>query len=93
MPGRALYECVLLSISNDFFVVLEYSLTIVLVFFTFIIPGSKDIIQVVQTVQSNLQKFHFMEPGSNLTFVLQEHRVHLRQDEKGHVIAFYKITQ
>ena len=37
-----------------FFVVLEYSLSTVLVFFTFIIPGRRDI---VQTVQSDLKSF------------------------------------
>ena len=59
-------------------------------FFTFIIPGSRDIVQVVQTVQIDLQKVHFTEPGSNLAFVPQKHRAQLFQDEKGHVIAFYK---
>ena len=34
-------------------------------FFTFIIPGSRDIVQVVQTVQIDLQKFRFTAPGSN----------------------------
>ena len=34
-------------------------------FFTFIIPRSRDIVQVVQTVQIDLQKFRFTAPGSN----------------------------
>ena len=54
-----------------FFVVLEYSLSIVLVFVTFIIAESRDIAQVVQTVQIDLQKFRFTEQGSNLVFVLK----------------------
>ena len=54
-----------------FFVVLEYSLSTVLVFFTFIISGNRNIVQVVQTVQIDLQKFRFPEPGSNLAFVLK----------------------
>ena len=33
-------------------------------FFTFIIPGSRDTVQVVQTVQSDIQKFRFTELGS-----------------------------
>ena len=53
------------------FVLLEYSLSTVLVFVTFIIPGSKDIEQVVQTVQIDLQKFRFSEQGLNLAFVLK----------------------
>ena len=40
-------------------------------FFTFIIPGSIDIVQVMQTVQIDLQKFRFTAPGSNLAFVLK----------------------
>ena len=40
-------------------------------FWTFIIPGSRDIVQVLQTVQIDLQKFCFTEPGSNLAFVLK----------------------
>ena len=50
---------------------LEYSLSIVLVFVTFIIAESRDIAQVVQTVQIDLQKFRFTEQGSNLAFVLK----------------------
>ena len=86
MPSRELYVCVLLSISDDFSLFLEYSLSIALVFFTFIIPGSRDTVQVVKTVQIDLQKFRFTEPGSNLAFVL-------KTSQKGHVIAFYKIAQ
>ena len=40
-------------------------------FFTFILPGSRDIVQVVQTVQIDLQKFRFTAPGLNLAFVLK----------------------
>ena len=40
-------------------------------FFTFIIPGNRDIVQVVQTVQIDLQKFRFAEPRSNFAFVLK----------------------
>ena len=40
-------------------------------FFTFIIPGSRDIVQVVQPVQIDLQKFRFTPPSSNLAFVLK----------------------
>ena len=36
---------------------------------TFIIPGWRDILQVVQIVQIDLQKFRFNAPGSNLAFV------------------------
>ena len=32
-------------------------------FFTFIIPGSRDIVQAVQTVQIDLQKFRFTAPS------------------------------
>ena len=32
-------------------------------FFTFIIPGSRDIVQAVQMVQIDLQKFRFTAPG------------------------------
>ena len=46
-----------------FCVVLEYSLSTVLFFATFIIAGSRDIAQVVQTVQIDLQKFRFTEQG------------------------------
>ena len=45
-----------------YFVLLEYSLSIEPVFF--ILPGKRDIVQVVQTVQIDLQKFRFTEPGS-----------------------------
>ena len=40
-------------------------------FFTFIISGSRNIDQVVQTVQIYLQKFRLTAPGSNLAFVLK----------------------
>ena len=76
-----------------FFVVLEYSLSILLVFSTFIIPGSRDIVQVVQTVHIDLQKFRFTEPGSTFAFVLKNIAHNLRKMQKGHGIAFYKITQ
>ena len=56
-----------------FFVVLENSLSTVLVFyFTFIIPGGRDIVQVVKTVQIDLQMFRFTEPVSNLESVLKQ---------------------
>ena len=60
-------------------------------FFTFIIPGSRDIVQVVQTVQIDLQKFRFTAPGSNLAFVLKNITHNFYKMQKGHVIAFYKI--
>ena len=47
------------------FVILEYNLSTVLVFVTFKIPGSRYIVQVVQTVEIDLQKFRFTEHGSN----------------------------
>ena len=43
-------------------------------FFTFIMPGSRDIAQVVQTVQTiqiDLQKFRFTELGLNMVFVIK----------------------
>ena len=55
------------------------------------IPGSRDIVQVVQTVQIDLQKFRFTEPGSNLAFVLKNIAHNFYKMQKGHVIAFYKI--
>ena len=55
--GRVMYAfCYQFLMS---FVVLEYSLSTIRIFFTFIIPGSSDIAQVVQTVQIDLQKFRF----------------------------------
>ena len=75
------------------FFVLEYSLSIVLVFFTFIIPGSRDIVQVVQTVQIDLQKFRFTEPSSNLAFVIKNIAHNFYKMQKDHVVAFYKIIQ
>ena len=71
------------------FFVLEYSLSIVLVCFTFIKPGSRDIMQVVQTVQIDLQKFCFTAPCSNLAFVLKNIVHNFYTMQKGHVIAFY----
>ena len=62
-------------------------------FFTVIIPGSRDIVQVVQTVQIDLQKFRFTAPGSNLAFVLKNIAQNFNNMQKGHVIAFYKIIQ
>ena len=53
-----------------FVVVLEYSLSNVLVF-TFMILGNRDLLQVVQTVQIDIQKFSLTESGSNLAFPLQ----------------------
>ena len=41
------------------------------VFFISILPVSRDIVQVVQTNQIDLQKVRFTEPGSNLAFVLK----------------------
>ena len=57
------------------------------------IPGSRDIVQVVQTVQIDLLKFRFTEPGPDLAFVLQNIAHNFYKMQKGHVIAFYKIIQ
>ena len=62
-------------------------------FFTLIIPGSKYIVQVVQIVQIDLQKFRFTAPGSNLAFVLKNIAQNFYKMQKGHVIVFYKIIQ
>ena len=62
-------------------------------FFTFIIPRSKDIAQVVQTVQIGLYKFLFTQPGSNLAFIIKNIAHNFYKMQKGHVIAFYKIIQ
>ena len=62
-------------------------------FLTFIIPGSRDIVQVVKTVQIDLQKFCFTAPGSNVTFVLKNIAHNFYKMQKGHVIAFYKKIQ
>ena len=62
-------------------------------FFTFIITGSRDIVQVEQTVQIDLQKFRFTAPGSNLAFVLKNIAYNFYKMQKGYVIAFYKIIQ
>ena len=61
--------------------------------FTFIIPGSRDIVHVVQTVQIDLQKFRFTEPGFNLAYVLKNIAHNLYKMQAYHVIAFYRITQ
>ena len=76
-----------------FFFVLEYSLSIELVFLTFIIPGSRDIVLVVQTVQIDLQKFRFTAPDSNFAFVLINIAHNFYKMQKGHVISFYKMIQ
>ena len=34
-------------------------------------PGGRDIVRVVQTVQIDLQKFRYTEQGSNLAIVLK----------------------
>ena len=62
-------------------------------FFTFIIPGSRDIVQVVQTIQIDLQIFCFTASGSNLAFVLKNIAHDFYKMQKGNVIAFYKIIQ
>ena len=51
-------------------------------FHTFVITGSRDIVQVVQNVPIDLQKFRFTVPGSNLAFCPQKHRAQLLQDAK-----------
>ena len=76
-----------------FFVILEYSLSTVLVFATLIIAGNRDITQVVQTAQIDLQKFRFTEQGSSLEFVLKNIAHNFYKMQKGHVIASYKIIQ
>ena len=60
-------------------------------FFTFIIPGSRDIVQVVQTVHIDLQKLRFTAPGSNLAFVLKNLAHNFYKMQKGQVIAFYEM--
>ena len=55
-------------------------------FFNFIIPESRDIVQVVQTVQIDLQKFRVTEPGSNLAFVLKIIACNFYKMHEGHVI-------
>ena len=62
-------------------------------FFTSIISGSIDIVQVLQTVQIDLQKFRFTAPGSNLAFVLKSIAHNFYKMQKDNVIAFYKIIQ
>ena len=62
-------------------------------FSNFIIPGSRDIVQVVQTVQIDLQTFCFTEPGSNLAFFLKNIAHNFYKMQKAHVIVFSKIIQ
>ena len=62
-------------------------------FFTFVIPGSRDILQVVQTVQIDLHKFRFTAPGSNLAFILKNIAHNFYKMQKDHVIAFNIIIQ
>ena len=64
-----------------------------MVSFTFTIPWNRDIVQHVQTVQIDLQKFRFTEPGSNFEFVLKNIACNLYKMQKGHVITFYEIIQ
>ena len=59
-------------------------------FFIFMITGSIDILKVVKTVQIDLQKFLFIEPGSNLAFVLKNIAHNFYKMQKGHVI--YRIS-
>ena len=49
--------------------------------------------QVVQTVQIDLQKYRFTALGSNLAFVLKNIAHNFYKMQNGHVIAFYKIIQ
>ena len=63
------------------------------IFFSSIIPGSRDIVQVVQTIQIDLRKFRFTAPGSNLAFVLKNIAHNFYNVQKGHFIQFYKIIQ
>ena len=51
-------------------------------FFTFIIPGSRDIVQVVQTVQIDLQKFRITAPRLKYGICPQKHRAQLLQRAK-----------
>ena len=44
--------------------------------------------QVVQTVQIDLQKFRFTAPGSNLAFILKNIAQNFYNMQKGNVIAF-----
>ena len=76
-----------------FFVVVEYSLSTGLDTSNFILPGSRAIVQVVQTVQINVQKFRFTEPGWNLELFLKNIAHNFYKMQKSHVIAFYKIIQ
>ena len=76
-----------------FFVVLEYSLSTGLDFSNFITPGSRTIVQVVQTVQTDLQKFCFTKHGSNLAFFLKNIAHNFYKMQKSHVIKFYKMIQ
>ena len=49
--------------------------------------------QVVQTVQINIENFRFTEPGSNLAFVLKNITHNFYKMQKGNAIAFYKMKQ
>ena len=51
-------------------------------FFTIVIPGSRDIVQVVQTVQIDLQTFRFTEPRFKYGIRPQKHRAQLLQCAK-----------
>ena len=62
-------------------------------FFIFIIPGSRDIVQVMQTVQIDIQKFRFTARGSNLAFILKNIVHNFDRMQKGIAIAFYKIIK
>ena len=94
MTGRAFYVCVSVSIVMIFrcFKIFPLDRT---GFFTFILPRSihVDIVQIVQTVQIDLQKCRFSEPGSSLACVLKNIANTFYKMQKGHVIAFYKIIQ
>ena len=87
MSVGVLYVCVLLSISDVFFFVLELSLSTVQLFFILMITGSGDIVHVVLTVQIDLQKFRLTAPGSNLAFVLKNIAHNFYKMQKGHVIV------
>ena len=76
-----------------FFVDFEYFLSTVQVFPNFIIPGSRAIVQVVQTVQIDLQKIRFTEPGLNVAFLLKNIAQNFYKTPKCPVIAFYKTIQ
>ena len=62
-------------------------------FFTFIIPGSTDIVHVVQTVEIDIQKFRCTAPGSNFGICPKNIAHNFNKKQKGHVIASYKIIE